>query len=105
MVWRPVLLVLGSLSGEWYGVRFDLISLQSTGALVYLMTFGSLIGFSAYIWLLRVVPASRVATYAYVNPVIAVFLGWALAGEELTSRMLIAAAIIITGVVVIINKR
>jgi drug/metabolite transporter (DMT)-like permease len=100
-----LLLVLGSFSGEWSRVQFDLFSFRSLGALAYLMTFGSLIGFSAYIWLLRVVPASRVATYAYVNPVIAVLLGWALAGEELTSRMLIAAVIIIAGVVVIINKR
>jgi drug/metabolite transporter (DMT)-like permease len=100
-----LLFLLGLLSGELPRVHLDLFSVRSLASLFYLMTFGSLIGFSAYIWLLRVVPASRVATYAYVNPVIAVVLGWALAGEELTARMLIAAVIIIAGVVVIINKR
>jgi drug/metabolite transporter (DMT)-like permease len=100
-----LLFLLGSISGEFSRVHLDLLSFRSLTALLYLMTFGSLIGFSAYIWLLRVVPASRVATYAFVNPVIAVILGWALAGEELTARMLIAAAIIISGVVVIIMKK
>lgn len=100
-----LLLTLGLLSGEPARVDPAQFSVSSLASLLYLMTFGSLIGFSAYVWLLRVVPASRVATYAYVNPVIAVLLGWALAGEELTGRMLVAAAIIIAGVVVIINKR
>jgi drug/metabolite transporter (DMT)-like permease len=70
-------------------------------ALLYLIVFGSLIGFTAYIWLLRVVPPARVATYAYVNPVVAVFLGWALASEPLTLRMLLAAAVIVAGVAII----
>jgi drug/metabolite transporter (DMT)-like permease len=100
-----LLFVLGAATGEFSRVHIELLSFRSVSSLLYLMTFGSLLGFSAYVWLLRVVPASRVATYAYVNPVIAVLLGWALAGEELTSRMLIAAAIIIAGVVVIINQR
>jgi len=100
-----LLFTLGLFSGELPRVDPGSFSIRSLASLLYLMTFGSLIGFSAYVWLLRVVPASRVATYAYVNPVIAVLLGWALAGEELTGRMLVAAAIIIAGVVVIINKR
>lgn len=100
-----LLLALGLLTGELPRVDPAAFSIRSLLSLLYLMTFGSLIGFSAYVWLLRVVPASRVATYAYVNPVIAVLLGWALAGEELTGRMLVAAAIIIAGVVVIINRR
>jgi drug/metabolite transporter (DMT)-like permease len=100
-----VLFCIGLAFGEPARLHLDQLSLRSLASLLYLMAFGSLIGFSAYIWLLRVAPASRVATYAYVNPVIAVILGWALAGEELTTRMLIAATIIIAGVVVIINRK
>ena len=62
---------------------------------------GSIVAFSAYIWLLRVSTPSRVSTYAYVNPVVAVFLGWALAGEALTARMLVAATVIVSGVALI----
>jgi drug/metabolite transporter (DMT)-like permease len=81
------------------------VSAKSIGGLVYLATFGSLIGFTAFIWLLGHQPPSRVATYAYVNPVVAVFLGWALAGEALTLRTAIAAAIIIGAVAIITTAR
>jgi drug/metabolite transporter (DMT)-like permease len=66
-----------------------------------LIVLGSIVAFSAYIWLLRVSTPSRVSTYAYVNPVVAVFLGWALAGEALTVRMLVAATVIVSGVALI----
>ncbi len=72
-------------------------------ATAYLFVFGSLVGFSAYLWLLRVSTASRVSTYAYVNPIVAVLLGWALAGEELTPRVFLAAAVIVGAVAVIIR--
>ena len=65
------------------------------------MVFGSIVAFTAYVWLLRVSTPARVSTYAYVNPVVAVFLGWALADEALTMRMLVAAAVIVSGVVLI----
>ena len=65
---------------------------------LYLIVLGSIVAFSAYIWLLRVSTPARVSTYAYVNPVIAVLLGWALAGEALTTRMIIAATVIVSGV-------
>jgi drug/metabolite transporter (DMT)-like permease len=74
-------------------------------AFVYLTIVGSLLGFTAYIWLLKVQPAARVATYAYVNPLVAVFLGWALAGESLSARTAIAAAIIIGAVALITTAR
>jgi drug/metabolite transporter (DMT)-like permease len=74
-------------------------------AVGYLSIFGSIIGFTAYVWLLRVAPSSHVATYAYVNPIIAILLGWALAGEEFTIEMLLAAGIIIVGVVLIISNQ
>lgn len=89
------------LTGE--GRQFDLASLsaRSIAGFLYLTSVGSLIGFTAYIWLLQHQPPSRVSTYAYVNPVVAVFLGWAIAGESLTIRTVIAAAIIVSAVALI----
>ena len=65
------------------------------------MAFGSIVAFTAYVWLLRESTPARVSTYAYVNPVVAVVLGAALAGEALTARMLVAAAVIVGGVALI----
>jgi drug/metabolite transporter (DMT)-like permease len=95
------LLVLGLVTGEPQRLAGSHVSTTSMLALGYLIVFGSLIAYSAYVWLLQVVPAARVATYAYVNPVVAVFLGWAIADEPLTPRMLIAAAVIIAAVVMV----
>ena len=81
------------------------MSARSWLAVCYLTLFGSIVGFSAYVWLLRVAHSSRVATYAYVNPVIALFLGWSLAGEAFTLQMLFAAAVIIVAVVLIITSQ
>jgi len=74
---------------------------KSVIAVLYLIIFGSWIAFTAYSWLTRVASPSLLATYAYVNPVVAVFLGWMFAGELLTTRMLVAAAVIICGVAMI----
>jgi len=71
----------------------------------YLITFGSLIGFTAYNWLLSHASPARVSTYAYVNPVIAVFLGWAVAHERVTLRTLAAAALVVAAVALIITHR
>jgi len=95
----------GTLAGEWGQLNLGAISLRSGLALAYLTLFGSLVGFTAYVWLLRVVSPARAATYAYVNPVVAVFLGWAMAGEELTPLTLVAAAVIIAGVVITTTYR
>jgi drug/metabolite transporter (DMT)-like permease len=70
----------------------------SIGAIAYLVVFGSWVGYSAYIWLLRHVPTAKVATYAYVNPVVAVLLGWAFLGESLDRYIVIGAAIIVPAV-------
>jgi drug/metabolite transporter (DMT)-like permease len=70
-------------------------------AVLYLVIFGSLVGYSVYIWLLRVASASAVSTYAYVNPVVAVFLGWLILSEPLTPRTLAAAAVIVGAVALI----
>ena len=75
--------------------------MRSFLAFVYLLIFGSLVAFTAFVYLLRVSTPARVATYAYVNPVVAVLLGWLFAGEEISARMLVAAAIIVAGVAII----
>jgi len=86
--------------GAGEAARFDpaAVSLASVASLAYLVVFGSLVAFTAYVWLVRHAPAPKVATYAYVNPVIAVVLGWALAGEPLGARTLLAAAVILGAV-------
>lgn len=100
-----LLIALGSTAGEWAQLQLAEVSLKSWLALGYLIVFGSLIAFSAYIWLLRHAPIDKVSTYAYVNPVVAVLLGWALAGEPLTPRVLLAAAVIVGAVALIITRR
>lgn len=97
------LVVVGLAFGE--GARVDLasFSLRSFASLVYLIVFGSFIAFTAYAWLLRVTEPAKVATYAYVNPVIALFLGWSLAGETLDAHVLVAAAVILASVVFILK--
>ncbi len=99
------LLIAGVVTGEAAAVHASVISTRSALALLYLIVFGAIVGYSAYIWLLRNVPAAQVSTYAYVNPVVAVLLGWALAGETLTARTLLAAAIIVASVAVITAAR
>ena len=96
------LFIVSALAGELNGFSFAQVSMRSWWGLVYLITFGSLVGFVAYGWLLHNAPVSLFSTYAYVNPVVAVFLGWLLANEELNARIAVASAIII-GSVIFIN--
>lgn len=100
-----LLAMAGTSFGEW--ARFDpaAFSVRSTLAVAYLVIFGSLIAFAAYVWLLKYSTPARVGSYAYVNPVVAVFLGWALAAEPISARTIVAAAIIIMSVVLIISFR
>jgi drug/metabolite transporter (DMT)-like permease len=100
-----LLLLAGTVAGEWSAVDIGAISPASAGAILYLIVFGSLIGFTAYMWLLRVAPPARVATYAYVNPVVAVFLGWLVLGEPISARTVLAAAIIVGAVALIVSAR
>jgi len=97
------LVVFSGSIGEWRGFNFATVSTSSWIGLTYLILFGSMIGFVSYIWLLKNAPVSLVATYAYVNPLVAVFLGAWLANETLNARILVAALIII-GSVVLINQ-
>jgi len=95
------LVLAGAVRGELPSLHLSTISSASLLGLLYLVGFGSLVGFTAYSWLLEHAPAPRVSTYAYVNPIVAVALGWALLGEALTPRMLAAAAVIVAAVVLI----
>jgi len=94
-------LMLGFILGEWVQLDITLVSARSMFSLLYLISFGSIIGFSAYIWLLKVTDPTIVTTNTYVNPVVAVFLGWLLAGERMTSQDIFAAVIIVLSVIII----
>lgn len=95
------LILAGLVAGELGHFHPHAVSTRSALSLLYLIVFGSLIAFSAYVWLLHAVSPALVSTYAFVNPIVAVFLGWALASEPVTIRTAIAAAIIIGGVALI----
>jgi drug/metabolite transporter (DMT)-like permease len=95
--------VAAAFSGELGALHFRAISGRSWMALIYLIVFGSGIGFTAYLYILKMSTASKVATYAFVNPVVALFLGWLLAGETITARTAIAAAVILTAVFLVIS--
>jgi drug/metabolite transporter (DMT)-like permease len=97
------LLVLSAATGELSRVHPERISWQSLVALLYLTVFGSLLAFSSYVWLLRHTRAAVAGTYAFVNPAVAVLLGWGFLGEALTSRVLVAGAVIILAVVVVMS--
>ncbi len=106
MICASVLLLAASLfTGEWSRVRPGAITAASAGALVYLIFAGSILAFTAYLWLLRNVESTRVGTYAYVNPVVAVLLGHFVAREELTPTLLVGSAFVITGVALIVTFR
>ena len=98
-----LLFVAGAAGGELSRVDVVRVSAESVAAIAYLVVVGSLVGFSAYVWLLRAAPISLVATYAYVNPVIAVALGWALLGEEVSARVLVAGGTIVLAVAFIVS--
>jgi drug/metabolite transporter (DMT)-like permease len=102
MLGGAILLVLSALFGEMH--PFPHLSAKAVGALLYLVVAGSLIGFSAFVWLLGRMPATRVASHAYINPVVAVALGYFLAGEVVTLRMLLGTALIVASVALILIK-
>jgi drug/metabolite transporter (DMT)-like permease len=96
-------LVVGLMLGEHRQLSIAAITPTSLLAIGYLIVFGALIGFSAYLWLMRVSTPSRVATHAYVNPVVAVLLGWAMLGETVTGRTALAMMVIVAAVVLIVS--
>ncbi len=103
MLGGAVLLVLSLVSGEMH--PFPHISPRAGVALLYLIVGGSLVGFTAYVWLLARMPATRVASHAYVNPLVAVALGYFVAGEEITTRMLLASVLVVASVFLILKVR
>lgn len=100
-----LMLIAGALSGELSHFDIHLVSRASEVGLIYLITFGSLLGFTSYIWLLDKVSPAHLGTYAYVNPIVAVILGWAIASEKLSLRTAVAAAIVICAVALITTAR
>jgi drug/metabolite transporter (DMT)-like permease len=98
------LALTAAMRGEFSGIDVSSFSAASVWAFVYLIVAGSLLAFTAYVWLLQNAPISKVATYAYVNPVIAIFLGWLILDEAITSYILIGAAVIVASVAVIVRR-
>jgi drug/metabolite transporter (DMT)-like permease len=100
-----LLLFVGIATGELRRLHPGSISMLSLGSFIYLVIIGAVVGYTAYIWLLRHCEPAKVATYAYVNPIVAVLLGTFFAGETVTARMLIAAVLIIGSVALIITAQ
>jgi drug/metabolite transporter (DMT)-like permease len=100
-----ILTAVAAGSGELSSLHLADVSARSIGGLAYLVVFGTVLTFSAYMWLLRVVAPARVATYAFVNPAVAVVLGWAVAGESLTAGAVVASAVIVAAVAVAVSER
>jgi drug/metabolite transporter (DMT)-like permease len=96
-----LLWIAAGLSGELRHVRWAEVSPRSIGGLAFLIVFGSIVAFTAYTWLLQRCPPALVATHTYANPVVAVLLGWLLAGEPLTLRVVVASAAILGAIVLI----
>jgi drug/metabolite transporter (DMT)-like permease len=95
------LLLVSLLSGEPFHFNLAAVSARSLGAWAYLVVFGSLVAFTTFVWLMKHSTPARVSTYAYVNPIVAVFLGWLVLHEPVSPRIFVAATIIIAGVALI----
>jgi drug/metabolite transporter (DMT)-like permease len=96
-----LLFATSAVLGELGQVRYSLDALLALG---YLVVAGTFVGFTAYVWLLRAAPISLVATYAYVNPIVAVILGWALLGEKITVQMAVAGSAVVVAVALIVRS-
>ena len=102
MLGGAMLLALSAGFGEMH--PFPHITLRAAGALLYLIVFGSLLAFTAFVWLLAHMPATRVASHAYVNPIVAVALGYFMAGELITARILAGTALVLISVFLILRR-
>ncbi|MFI6446928.1 EamA family transporter [Kitasatospora sp. NPDC050543] len=96
-------LLIALARGEQHGLDLAQISTRSWLALAYLLVFGSLVAFTAYVWLLQSAPLTLVSTYAYVNPVVAVLLGWLVLAEPLTGPTLLGGAIVVAAVCLVVS--
>ena len=95
------LLLVGTIAGEYRGFSFASVSLRSWLSLGYLIVFGSVVAFTAYNWLMEHYSPTLVATHTYINPFVAVLLGWLLAGEAVTVNVLLSAAMVISAVMLV----
>jgi drug/metabolite transporter (DMT)-like permease len=100
-----LLIALGTAQGEWNEFHPASVSQRSLTAFVYLVVMGSIVAFSAYTWLIRVASPSAVSTYAYVNPLVAVLLGWGIGDEAISMNMLVATPLIVGAVATITLRR
>jgi drug/metabolite transporter (DMT)-like permease len=100
-----LLLLVGLVRGEWAKFDPSAVTGRAVFAWVWLVVAGSLAGFTAYIWLLKNTTSARATSYAYVNPIVAVFLGWAIAGEPITARTLVAGAVIISALLLLTRAK
>ena len=100
-----LLCIAGAAAGEIPRLRTAEFTARSLWALAYLTIAGSVIAFNAYAWLVQTTTPSRVGTYAYVNPIVAVLLGWTIGGESIGPRTLVAGAIVVAGVALIITAQ
>jgi drug/metabolite transporter (DMT)-like permease len=100
-----VMCFLGLFHGDWFRLNLGTVSLTAWMGFSYLVIFGSLIGFTAYVWLMRISTPERVSTISYVNLVVAVLIGWTIGGEPMTLRIWIGAGIIIGSVVLVLKKK
>jgi drug/metabolite transporter (DMT)-like permease len=99
------LALVGLGQGELATLDLSAISSRSWTAFIYLVIFGSLVGFSTFVWLIKHSTPARVSTYAYVNPVVAVFLGWLILHEPITSRTIIASVVIVAAVAIVTSEK
>jgi drug/metabolite transporter (DMT)-like permease len=106
MLWGSVILAATALlSGETRGFSFAAVTAESWYSVLYLIIFGSLVGYTSYIYVLKHATPAVTSTYAYVNPVVAVFLGWAINNEPVHTTTLIAAGLIVVAVIMISLKK
>jgi drug/metabolite transporter (DMT)-like permease len=105
MAGGALMMIAGTLLGEWPLLAGRTVSLRSALAFTYLTLIGSLVGFTTYTWLLRVESTTAVATYAYVNPLVAVLLGWLIGNEALEASTLYATVLIVGAVALITLRR
>jgi drug/metabolite transporter (DMT)-like permease/GNAT superfamily N-acetyltransferase len=99
-----LMVVVGAVAGEFGAVDVSGFSTKSIAGFVWLVTAGSLVAYTAYTWLLKNAPISRVATYAYVNPVVAIFLGWLLLDETITGTIVVGATLIVASVALVVSR-
>lgn len=100
-----VMIIIGSTLGEWNALNVSAVSMRSITAFFYLVFAGSLLGYTSYVWLLSVASPTAVSTYGYVNPVVAVILGWWLGQETISGRTILAGAMVVGAVALMTIRR